>query len=259
MHTPTKCTLAVLTLLTVAGCGSANDRMRPVLVAGEQSYRAKQYDSTVERLSSFLNAVQVGPEAARARYVRGMALAMLGRRPAAYSDLERAARQSADADIAWRANAVLGVMRFEDENWVAAAAALTAATSHMPQQAPLDALLYRLGLCYERTGRWAAAPATYRRILSEQPNGAYSGLANRRLQLNADHFAVQCGVFSQPPTADRLAADLQQKGLPAYVQREVRNGQTCRVVLVGRYATYPEAISGLARVRGYVSDAVLWP
>jgi len=248
-----------LPLLAAAGCGGVNERQRTWLAEGERAYQDKQPALAVDRLSDFLGAVQDGPESARARYVRGMALAQLGRRAAAYADLQRAVDGSADPEVTWRANAALGVLCFEDENWTAAGRALAAATSEMPAEPPADAFLYRLGLCYERTGRWGDAQTVYRQLVSRFPSGRYAAVASRRVELRADHFAIQCGVFSQAPSADRLVAELRQQGLEAYVRPEVRNGQACRVVCVGRYATYREAIAELARVRGYVSNAVLWP
>jgi septal ring-binding cell division protein DamX len=99
----------------------------------------------------------------------------------------------------------------------------------------------------------------FRRVVSEFPQGAYAATAERRLQLNADHFAVQCGVFAQIENANQLLARLKQHGLRPHVRPEDRRGTSCYVVLEGRYASYQEANQALSRVRTYVPDAVLWP
>jgi len=246
-------------LLVLAGCQGLNERQQAWLREGEQAYREKRYNVAIERLSLLINELKNNPEAARAYYVRGMAYAMAGQRSRAYADLEQATREARDPDIAARAEAVLGVLYFEDENWSAAARTLARATDKMPAEPPLDALLYRLGLSYERLGRWSDAQVVHRRIVETLPQAPYASSAARRVALKADHFAVQCDVFSQPQLARRRVTELEAKGLSAYTRPEVRNGKTYHVVFVGQYRTYADAKAALARVRGHVPDAVLWP
>jgi outer membrane protein assembly factor BamD (BamD/ComL family) len=235
------------------------DRQKALLAEGERTYHDKQYEAAAQQLSTFLDEVHNRPEVARALYVRGMARALTGKRAWAYADLERAARETTDPQLLWQPSAALGTLYFEDENWDAAARAFNQAIERMPAASPQDALLFRLGLCCERTGRWSAAAAPYRRIAAQFPTGVYAEGAQRRLQLNADHFAVQCGVFSQMDNANQLVAQLRKQGLRTYVQPEQRKDGACYVVLEGRYGGYPEANQALARVRGYVPQAVLWP
>jgi tetratricopeptide (TPR) repeat protein len=249
----------LLVVAAVAGCADSQEQRRMTLVQGERAFQNRQYDTAIGQLTAFLSEARDQPETGRALYVRGMALALTDQRPQAYADLERAARDARDPQVAWRAQAVLGVMRFEDQEWAGAAQALGSAASAMPAGPPLDAVLFRLGLCQERLGRWGEAQTQYRRIVSQFTQGTYPGLAQRRLDLKADHFAVQCGAFAQVQNASAQAAQLQRAGLPAQVQRDVRGGATPYVVFVGRYATYAEAVDALARVRAIVPDAVIWP
>lgn len=249
----------VVGLACLVGCQGLNERQKAWLNEGEQAYREKQYKVAVERLSLLIDDLKNSPEAARACYIRGMAYAQSGQRARAYADLDRAAREARDADLAWRAEAALGVLYFEDERWADAARILARATDKMPTAPPLDALLYRLGLCHERTGRWAEAQLAYRRLVDALPDGPYGEPARRRLDLKADHFAIQCDVLSQPQVAQRRVAELKSKGLSAYARPEVRKGKTYHVVLVGQYGRYADAKAALARVRGYVPQAVLWP
>jgi tetratricopeptide (TPR) repeat protein len=241
------------------GCNTLPQSQRISLLEGERAFCNKDYQQAVDRLSRFLDENANRPEAARARYVRGMALALVGDRTRAYRDLEQAARSSADPQLTWQPDAVLGVLLFEDEQWDDAARALRRATDQMSAIAPKDALLFRIGLCCERTGRWSAAPVAYRQIVSEFPRGTYRTAAARRLSLNADHFAVQCGAFSDRRNAERLVAELTKQGLDARTRPEQRPDGVYHVVVVGRYATYGEATAALARVKGYVDTAVLWP
>lgn len=250
-------TVAAGVLMT--GCNSLTETQRVSLMEGERAFRNKDYRQAVDRLSRFLNEGGDRPEAARARYVRGMAYALLGERPRAYADLEYAARAGSDPQLTWQPDAVLGVLLFEDERWEAASRTLRRATDRMPASAPKDALLFRVGLCYERTGRWDDALVVHRQIVSEFPRGAYLTAAERRLRLRADHFTVQCGAFTDRRNADRLLAELIRDGLDAQVRQEHRPDGIYHVVVVGRYPSYGEAIAALGRVRGYVESAVLWP
>jgi tetratricopeptide (TPR) repeat protein len=259
MYTRTKALGSVLVLVALGGCNALTDQQRAMLLEGERAFRDKHYEHAAQTMSAFLGAVNNRPETARALYTRGMARALLGQRAWAYADLQRAAQEAGDPELTWQPHAALGILYFEDDNWSAAAQALAGAVERMPSVAPKDALLFRLGMCHERTGHWSAAQGPFRRIVGEFPQGTYAATAERRLQLNADHFAVQCGVFSRMENANQLLERLKQHGLRPQVRPEERKGTSCYVVLEGRYGSYQEANQALSRVRTYVPDAVLWP
>ncbi|MEW6250440.1 MAG: SPOR domain-containing protein [Planctomycetota bacterium] len=249
--------LATFGLLT--GCQGAGERGHVALISGEQAYRSGAYQHAVEQITAYLRSGASGPGAARAYYVRGLAWALLGQRQAAYGDLQRAAQDRSDPQLTWQPPAALGVMYFEDERFEAAVRALHEAVTTMPKAPPKDALLFRLGMAQERAGRWSAASGPFAQVAREFPSSRYAGLAQRRLRLRADHFAVQCGAFTQAENAQRLAANLQAQGLETQVRPEQRQDGTYHVVLEGRYGSYADAIRALARVKGYVPEAVLWP
>lgn len=259
MDARTRTSIALVTLAAMTGCHEMTARQRMWLVDGERAFTQENYTLAADQLGRFLGEVEQGPEVSRALYVRGMANAKLGRRAQAYADLARAVQVCHDPETFWRASAVLGVMQFEDADWAAAARSLGRAVDRMPTRAPQDRLLFQRGQAQERSGQWSAAQETYRRIVSLFPSGPYADDAERRLQLDADHFAVQAGVFTKRDGAEQLAAQLAGADFPACVRRELRKGAEYHVVLVGRYATYVPALQMLRRVRGYIPDAVLWP
>lgn len=242
----------------LSACNEPDARIAAQLAAGEQAYRNKQYPSAVRSLSAVADQSKNAKQVGRALYVRGMVRAATNDRLKAYSDLGRAA-EIGGPDIAWRARSVLGVMQFEDQSWSGAARTLQAAIDDAPDAPPKDALLYRLGLCRERCGAWNDALDAFAQIARKFPSGVYAPLAKRRLTLRPTNFAVQCGVFAQPASADRMIADLRRSGFEAYARREERGGQTIRVVLVGRFNRYDDAIQMLRRAKAYVNEAVLWP
>lgn len=245
-------------LIALAGCAGDKAKIEVRLAEGERAYADKRYDAAIQALSSVVSESKDPALAARALYVRGMARAAVNQRVPAYSDLGRAA-ETGDKETRWRALSVLGVMQFEDRNWDAAAQTLERAIAAAPDRAPEDALLFRLGLCQERSGRWSQALRTFGQLVERYPAGTYAPLAKRRLELRAENFAVQCGVFEQEASAQRKVGELKQSGFDAYTRREVRGGRQMIVVLVGRFRDYDDAIRMLRRVKGYVPDAVLWP
>lgn len=245
--------------LASTGCSAYTAEQKRWLIDGENAYVEGRYDQSVSNLSKFLAEVKDKPETGRAYYVRGLAQARREQRAAARSDLQDAIAASSDPEVTWRAQVMLGIMFFEDQQWAAAAQALSQAADTMPAFPPQDAVLYRLGLCWERLGRWAEAIRPYEQLVARFPASRYSDHARRRIVLRPTHFAVQCGVFAQRPNADAFVRELSAKGITAYVFTEQRRGKPAHVVLVGRYATYSEARRELARVMGYVPAAVMWP
>jgi len=248
-----------LLLLTLAGCKSNEPRQREWLTTGKQAYEGKQYREAIEQLTYFLSREASGADAAFAYYIRGLSQALVGNRPAAYQDLQQAIGGQSAPDVAWKARVALGTLYFEDARWAEAARWYAEAVERMPATPPLDDVLYRLGVCRERSGQWPGALDAFEQLMQRMPGSRLVEAAKRRLSLRASHFAVQCGVFSQQSNADNLQLDLERKGYLAYVRQEPRDNRTMNVVLVGRFADYATALAELARVQQDVPDARLWP
>jgi tetratricopeptide (TPR) repeat protein len=252
----------MVALVSVLG-GCANrltEQQQMWLSQGQAFYERNDYGRAIEQCNRFLSEVTEGPEVAQALYIRGLSNAQAGHRPQAYADLRRCAATPTESDVAWRAYVVLGTLHFEDEQWSLAAESLRAAADRMPAQPPKDAILFRLGLCHERLGQWQVALRSYDELARTFTSGTYAQAARRRLELRANHFAVQCGAFREKSNAENLQADLNNKALDAYVQGETRGHTAMYVVLVGRYASYDDARAQLAMIQEqFVSDALLWP
>ena len=230
------------------------------LVQGQECYERNDYTHAIQQLNYFLTEVNEGPEVAQALYIRGMSNAQAGQRPQAYADLRRCAAVQTDTDVAWRAYFVLGTLHFEDEQWNLAAESLRAAADRMAAEPPKDYALFRLGLCYERSGQWQAALDVYADLVGIFSSGAYVQAAQRRLGLRANHFAVQCGAFRQKSNAENFRGELRTKALDAYIREETRGRTAMYVVLVGRYASYDDARAQLVMIKEhFVSDALPWP
>ena len=245
-------------ILTV-GCASGNREHDEWIRAAEVDFKSGRYDDAIGRMTRLIELSKHKPTVARAYYTRALAYAKSNQRPAAYSDLKQAVKTVDEPDITWRAFATLGTLYFEDQRYDSAETALAAAVKRMKAPDPIDEVLFKLGQCYERLGRWKDAREPYERLAREFPSSRFRDDARRRLAINATHFAIQCGVFSTRPAADRKAQELRSKGLDAYVRNEPRGGRQMNVVLVGRYASYADMWREIGKVRSYVPSAVLWP
>ena len=231
-----------------------------MLDAGEQSYQSQRYTEAAAQLGDFLQAAAADrPERIRALYIRGMSLARAGRRADAVTDLERCVRTTGDPESVWRAYVVLGTIYYEDRNWSRAAGALRAAVTRMPPEPPKDTLLYWLGACYERLGRWSDAKVAFSDLARSFPSSPVAADANRKLARNADYYSIQAGAFAVEDNATKHARWLRERNLPAEIRSETQNRTPRFIVLVGRYATYDQALQQLGSVKAYVSDAVIWP
>lgn len=242
----------------LGGCADLTGQQIALLDDGQRAYRAEQYSAAIGRLSQFLDEAGDKPEAARAAYVRGLAYARLDRRPEAVSDLRRAVT-ARDGEIAWRANLALSTIYFEDGNWAAAARLAAAAGDRMPTRPPRDAALFRVGQCYERLGRWDEARTAFSKTARLFPNTDYGDAAERRLELNARAFTIQCGVYGDDDNASNLRARLKSGGIDAIVKRESRSGKMFYIVYAGTFANYDNAARQLQLVKRIVPGAILWP
>lgn len=256
LFTSAACLLAVL---AVTGCQSVTAEQRAWLDSGKAAYQSDNYDRALSDLTRFINAVPDQPETSEAQYIRALSLLKLGRRLDARTEFARCAETAADRDVRWRAYTTLGTIDYEDHQWTNAARSYAAALEIAPPADAVPIVLFRLGVCYERIGRWSDAPPAYQRIVDEFPQSSVAEAARRRLELRASHFAVQCGVFSSESNAMNETQRLRAEGLQAYARPELRSGVRVYVVLVGKYSRYEDAITDLGRVKGYVESAVLWP
>jgi tetratricopeptide (TPR) repeat protein len=252
-------TAFILVVPFLVGCSQLTASQQATLEAGIKAYDQQNYTASVERLSTFLDEVKGKPESSRAAYVRGMSQAKLNKRAEAYTDLRLATEAPADPDTVWRAYVMLSTLYFEDGKYDSALRMAAAAVGGMPNKPPRDAMLYREGVCYERLGRWDDARKPFEQVAQEFPETTFGRAGQRRLTLNATHFAVQCGSFANIRNADTLRERLRQAGFQTYTRQEPRGATTTHVVLVGKYASFNEALSQLTAVRKHVPDAVLWP
>lgn len=245
----------------LAGCAQNEAQQQADhLRAGEAAYARSSFNEAIHHLGQAEQNATNNTQRARALYHRGLSLLQSNRRQLAIADLTQAAQLAPPGDnIGWRAYLTLGTTHFEDQKWAAAADATTLALRSMPERHYRDEALWRLGLAQERCGRWTAAQQTFRVLATQYRGSRRAKVASRRNDLRADHFGVQCGVYSRSDLAEAQADSLRSYGFEVAVRRERRDGLERHVVVVGRYREYAAARVGLATVQQIVPGAVLWP
>ncbi|MBL8880613.1 MAG: SPOR domain-containing protein [Phycisphaerales bacterium] len=240
------------------GCQSGGGNSKS-LAAARQAYDRGDFATSMQLLGHYLESADHSQNTEEAMYLRGLSAAKSGKRQQAYADLRRCADAARGSDVRWRASLALGVMYFEDNQWSDAGRAYFTAISTMPERPPMDFALWRLGQCYERTGRWSSATAPYTQLVRKFPASELTPRAKRRIELRPTFFAVRCGAFGNAQNAQRMAADLRQQGFGASVRTETTGGKPLHIVLVGKFDTYESAMQQVAAVRSAAPDAVIWP
>lgn len=255
-------TAIILTItagLLVPGCQTAKSGGSPTIQAGQDAYDRGDFATSIRLLSDYLEQGDHSDDAEAAMYLRGLSAAKSGKRQMAYADLRRCVESAKSGDVRWRAGLLLGVMYFEDNQWNDASRTFNIANSNMPERSPMDFVLWRLGQCYERTGRWSLATTQFEKLVQKFPSSEFAANARRRAETRPTYFAVRCGAFGNVQNAQRMATDLRQQGFSASVRLDSPTGKPLHIVLVGTFPTYEAALQQVAALRSVVPDATIWP
>lgn len=110
-----------------------------------------------------------------------------------------------------------------------------------------DEFLYRLGVTCLRLGMTAEGRKCLEGIVREHPDSTDAPEARERLALKAMH--VQIARAPNEVTAKRRATEARAKGLPAEVIASA-SSPTDRLVVVGRFTRFEDAIRELEKIRG---------
>jgi tetratricopeptide (TPR) repeat protein len=235
------------TLLLLSAC-SSNPQSRQQLDAGESALQNRQYDQALRD--------------AEADYLRGRALE---NRPkpdptAALQDLA-AARSAYTAALSHQPSrqlepilhGQLGNVSFYMDDYAAAHREWTLAYGSITDPQLKESLLYGIGVCQQRLGRFADADQTFEKVQAAYPNTDYAQRA--RAHQGVSGFYVQVGAFRQSDDADRAAAAIRAVGsLPLMT---VRNNLT--IIRTPDVPTYAQAMELRSRLKVQYPDARVMP
>ncbi|MDD4889322.1 MAG: tetratricopeptide repeat protein [Phycisphaerae bacterium] len=221
----------------------------------DTTYRAGDFRGTVSRTDSFLASYGNTEAAGEAYYLRGLAYAALKDRARAKADFEDAVKNASRSDLEPLAEVSLGNLAFEQGQMATAAQHYQAVAEKLPNDSPKDVVLYRLGQCHARQGRWHEAQGWFAQLVHLFPASSYEPLARRYLAV--DGYTIQCGAYLEFGKAQRQVEELRRAGLPARWVQDSR--MKYHLVQVGLYPTWQEARGGLAQVLRIVPDAIIVP
>jgi len=251
--------LTLLTLLPLLGLGCNGTPLTPEAVSmlrtGVAAYESGDNETTIERMSLFLGRYAGSRRDDEAYYYRGMARYNLQQRDLAKVDFNRALDTARRDDLRGRALIALGDLAYDGQDMSEAEMMFRQALKELDRKTPpTDHALYRLATALQRLGRWDEADRHFTRLTGDFPDSPLARRAGR--MVFAVNWTVQVGVFAEKHRADALSQQLQEQGFPAFVWERLVDGKLRHFVQVGRYGSYDQSRSMLAKVRRVHPKAV---
>jgi tetratricopeptide (TPR) repeat protein len=246
----------------MAGGCQNNPQQRQMLDDGEKSLKARQYDQAIRAADS---VIATGDQAdlAEAFYLRGCAIEDRNPKPdpaAAGADLTAARRDYTSGlqcnpypELAMRLHERLGNVAYYEDDYAVAAQQLTVAYNMLDDPAWKAGVLYRIGNCLQRLGRFEDADRTFQAVQDQFPGTQVAHWAAEKEGVHG--FYVLVGVFSQQADIDKAAAAVAAAGaVPTQSQ-----GKGVTIVRTAGIPTYRQANSLRARLIGLYPDARVMP
>ena len=115
-------------------------------------------------------------------------------------------------------------------------------------------VLYRLGLCHQRSGSFQQADKLFAQVQQEYPNTIPAQRAHERQ--GARSFTVQLATYANRGTADAAVAALRREGV---APTQVLDPQGRTVVRVGPMSNYQQALTLKQRYAQRYPDAIILP
>lgn len=254
--------LFVITSLITSGCESNADAKKG-LESGYAALEAKNYDSAMAAADEQLRRAPGGPGSAEALYLRGRALEQ---RPAGSPEQAKADWQAARAAYQEALNqkpaplleahirAGLANVAYFQDDYATAMREWATACERLEDPDAKSWVLYRLGLCHQRTGNFAQADKLFAQVQQEHPNTLPARRA--REHQGARAFTVQLATYANKATADQAIARLRQEGAKPDATLDAQ-GRT--VIRVGPLANYQQALVLKEKYAQRYPDALILP
>jgi len=200
----------LISALLLGGC-TGDPQSRQELNSAKQALDSGQTDDAIRSADSVISTND-SPALAEAYYIRGYAIESRPKpdNAAAARDF-RLARDSYThglaydprPEIAGRLHVQLGNVCYYQEDYSAAVPELTTAYNLLDPSQPKDLVLYHIGICEQRLGRFDDADRTFQRVQQDYPNSAYAAPAKAHQGIRG--FYVQLGAYSQPRDIESAA------------------------------------------------------
>lgn len=250
--------MILLCTFTAGGCSGVSVYMSSQINEANKAYAIGQFSRTDQLMSAALTQEPTSPAIGEAMYLRGLARVRMGQRTTARQDFLEVLKEADDPTLQLNAQIMLGSLAYDDGNCALAVRYYKPAAEQIPQAPYMGPAMVRLATCMQKLGQWDQAREILSKVI-DQHRGSVSA-RQARARFGYDHFTIQAGAFADADNAENLATTLRTQGLAdVHIQRELSSEQYLRVVRVGRYQTYREAVEQLSRVQQFVPDALIVP
>ena len=260
----------ILLAAALAGCVSSKSvEDKKVLNEGYQALSARDYNVAMDRSDQFLRDNPNGgagtPEAlylqGRVYEQRAISADSAHREPEAHADLqdarstyEHALSLKPSPKVAALLHAGVANVAYFQEDYFTAMREWASAYPGLTQPDARAWVLYRLGLCQQRLGRFDEADRSFAQVRQEYPQSEPAQRATTHQGAKA--FYVQIGSFSDARNADTALASLRTQGFTAEKSTEPGGRQAIRV---GPAYNYDQAKALRGRLLGAYPAAIIEP
>ncbi|HXE52838.1 MAG TPA: SPOR domain-containing protein [Tepidisphaeraceae bacterium] len=240
----------ILLAAVAAGCASTtNPQSRQELHAGYQALGEQNYDGAMNHAEAFLrDHPNGGPGTAEALYLQGRVYEQRatvddssGRAREAQQDLqygretyEHALTLPASVNVQALIHAGVANCAYFQDDYAAAMDEWAKAYDGITQPDARAWMLYRIGLCQQRLGRFEQADHSFALCRQQFPGSVPAQRAVSHQGARA--FYVQVGAFAERANADKIVASLRSQGYRAERKGEASGRQAVRVGPAYNYA-----------------------
>jgi tetratricopeptide (TPR) repeat protein len=209
--------VAILSLIFLTAC-TGDPQSQQQLDASKQALQAQQYDPAIRSADAAI-ASNDSAELAEAYYLRGYAIENRPKADTADAIRDLAlARESyvnglthdPGPAVAGHLHAQLGNVTFYQDDYSTALREFDAAYPLASEPGNKPLILYHMGICEQRLGRFDDADRTFQRVVQEYPGGEYGPYAQARIGVRG--FYVQVGAYSQPSDIQKAAKAVASAG-----------------------------------------------
>jgi Flp pilus assembly protein TadD len=241
--------------------GCASDPRPLQLGLGEKAFAAQQYDVALRDADSVVR-MDAPSWQAEAHYLRGIAIEDRPKTDSASatrdlnlarSDYVMALSQNPSPAVESRLHAMLGNVAYFEDDYSTALREWTLANGELDQPDWKSWILFRMGICQQRLGRFADADQTFARVQQLYPNTEPAQRAAGRQGVHG--FYVQLGAFAQAADAEKAAAAVVALGS---VPTKIIQGNLTVIRTMG-VPTFAQATSLRGRLSGQYPDARVGP
>ncbi len=251
--------LSAVALTFFSGCATLPADAVQRIEQARTHYQAEHWTDAERLVNQVIDGYPETKGVGAAYYLRGMCNYRKKRDPQARSDFHRALQTSSDPELLARANAQLGHIAFQADDYRQAIGHYIEAVKTGGEVSFMDQVYYRYGDSLQKAGQWQAARKIFPKVWKLFPGSEFVSFARRKFSWRHDFFSIQCAAFNRSDLAHDFANDLRRKGFDASTDVNLRGARAKHLVHVGRYLSFRDARDDLARVRQVAADAFIVP